>query len=426
MSDIDLDRLPSGVRGWNAFVQWAAAGDDRLERYFLELKSDVDLNTRHGQHKVAKFILAAANRDPARAARRLGGYAVMLLGVGAGRITGISGFEAKDLEREIRKLAGAEGPGWDYEQIPVDAERDVIAVVVDPPTGEVWPSHADGDGVKNGDVYLRGDGDTRKATGAEIAAMLKRPTPTSGLPPIGVRLEGEALALALDDDALRAWVQDTADDYFDEMHASSSRARYGLGVTMERRTAEAFDREVEQWRERSLAAPSTGVHEIAGRFGAGVRLGVINPSRQPLREVRVDVYVDDATAVPWEERRDGEDIEIFPDRPLAWGKDSMLFGGTYTPRYVPSRPADRTMEIVRAKPAHLAFTIDLLRPLEEVVSEDVDAVLFIPVSGERSTSLPVRWTLSSGDIPDLLEGEANLSVQFMDLTYLGAVSEGDD
>src|SRR5690606_17663034 len=119
VTDIDLSRLPTGARGWSALVAWAAGSDDRQERYFLELKSDVDLTTKHGRHKVAKFILGAANRDPAKAAKRFGGHAVMLLGVSVGATNGIPPFEAQDLEREVRKFTGASGPGWDFERVVV-------------------------------------------------------------------------------------------------------------------------------------------------------------------------------------------------------------------------------------------------------------------------------------------------------------------
>lgn len=418
MEDMDLDRLPNGVRGWGAFVRWAADGDDRLERYFLELKSEVDLNTQHGRHKVAKFILGAANRNAAHAARRLGGHAVMLLGVGDGRTTGIRGFEAKDLEREVRKFAGADGPGWDYERIPVNGDRDVIAIIVDPPTGRVWPCQADGEGLKNGDVYLRGDGDTRKATGAELTAMLTRMTPSDALPPLAVQMEGEVLAVLLNHEQLREWVSDTAESYFDV-----SLDRFATPL-MERRSADEFEREVSQWRERALAAPATGLHEVVGRFGTGLRLRIVNPARTPLREVRLDVYVNAATAVRWEERREGEDVEIFPDRPLEWGRDSYLVGHSGLAPYDPGDTRDRATRIVQENPARISFSIDLLRPLEEVVSDDDDVVLFFESDAEGTHTTPVRWTLSSGNIPDLLEGETTLNVEFMDLSDLVAVVDG--
>ena len=80
VTDVDLSRLPTGLLSWGSLVEYAGTFDDRVERYFLEVKSSVDLNTNSGRAKVAKFILGAANRDSARAATRFGGHAVLLLG----------------------------------------------------------------------------------------------------------------------------------------------------------------------------------------------------------------------------------------------------------------------------------------------------------------------------------------------------------
>jgi len=125
-----------GEMSWAALVAYAAASDDRIERYFLEVKSDVDLNTKAGRAKVAKFILGAANRDPGQVARRFGGHAVMLLGVGSGTTHGIAAFEAQDLARDVARWVGVDGPTWDFERIRAGSQLDVIAVVVDPPTGD--------------------------------------------------------------------------------------------------------------------------------------------------------------------------------------------------------------------------------------------------------------------------------------------------
>ncbi len=408
-------------------MQWAAAGDDRLERFFLELKSDVDLNTQHGRHKVAKFILGAANRSPAQAARRLEGSAVLLLGVSGGAVTGIPGFEAKDLEREVRKLAGADGPGWDFEQIPVEGDRDVIAVIVDPPTGRVWPCMADGDGLKNGDVYIRGDGDTRKATGAELVAMMNRSAPVQGLPLLDVQVVGKALALLLDEDELRTEIRGLLDDYREQARTSITRGSFASVIMTDRRSREEFEREIVKWGEAALADPSAGVREIVARCGDGVRIRVRNPSRQPLREVRLDVYIDAATALDWEELREGETIELFPDRPLRWGRDiSLPLSSNFLPTYRPAGERDRTVEIVRENPAQLSFTIDHLRPEEDVQSDDDDVVLFVQVPKERHTPLTVRWKLSAGDIPDLLEGQTTLPVEFKNLTGIVAVLYGEE
>jgi len=90
-----------GEMSWAALVAYAAASDDRIERYFLEVKSDVDLNTKAGRAKVAKFILGAANRDPGQVARRFGGHAVMLLGVGSGTTRGLRGPGPRTGRRQV-------------------------------------------------------------------------------------------------------------------------------------------------------------------------------------------------------------------------------------------------------------------------------------------------------------------------------------
>jgi hypothetical protein len=76
------------------------------------------------------------------------------------------------------------------------------------------------------------------------------------------------------------------------------------------------------------------------------------------------------------------------------------------------------LDIVQRGPAHLAFTINLLRPMEMVSSSDDEVVLFISVDVEHEAPLPVRWTLSSGDIEDLLEGTTSIPVRSLDLRDL--------
>lgn len=52
---------------------------------------------------------------------------------------------------------------WGVERISVDG-RDVIVIVVDLPTGDVWTCRADGEGLTDDGTYLCVDGETRRAT----------------------------------------------------------------------------------------------------------------------------------------------------------------------------------------------------------------------------------------------------------------------
>ena len=75
MTQVDLSRLPTGEMGWLRLINYVLESDDRVERYFLEVKSEVDLSSKRDQAKIAKYILGAANRDPRQAQRRFDGHA---------------------------------------------------------------------------------------------------------------------------------------------------------------------------------------------------------------------------------------------------------------------------------------------------------------------------------------------------------------
>jgi hypothetical protein len=64
VAEIDLSRLPTGELGWSELVDFVRSSDDRIERYFLEVKSEADLNTKADRAKVAKFILGAPTATP--------------------------------------------------------------------------------------------------------------------------------------------------------------------------------------------------------------------------------------------------------------------------------------------------------------------------------------------------------------------------
>ncbi|RBY85989.1 hypothetical protein [Blastococcus sp. TF02A-26] len=150
--------------------------DDRVERHFLEVKSAIDIKGKDGIAKVAKFILGAANRMPDDVARYFEGHAVMVLGVAAGSVPGIEPVEALDIERGVRPFLSVNGPRWDLQRVPIDSEREVLLILVDPPEwGQPpFPCHKDGLGLYSGQIIVRADGETRPANGEEVVHLLGR------------------------------------------------------------------------------------------------------------------------------------------------------------------------------------------------------------------------------------------------------------
>ena len=416
-----------GEMSWAALVAYAAASDDRIERYFLEVKSDVDLNTKAGRAKVAKFILGAANRDPGQVARRFGGHAVMLLGVGSGTTHGIAAFEAQDLARDVARWVGVDGPTWDFERIRAGSQLDVIAVVVDPPTGDVWTCRADGDGLANGDIYVRADGNTRKATGDEVRAMVSRARSSSPTVDVEIEMLGEVNALGVDLDFLGQWIDWREVNYRKqaEPKQASGSAAHGLAafvaldMTRDTRSVAEFLAEVSAWHEKAVAAPVDGIVSTAGRLFAGVRIRIKNRTKTFLHDVRLDIGINDSVrATDWLDPERGEPIDLFPDSPIDMGmKDlsqSIALAGVAARSATFPRSRHGILDIRRGEPAKLVMMMDSLRPQEEFVSDDDEVVLVMVDDADPGAAVTGSWRLTAGAVNDVYEGEFSIPVRYRD------------
>lgn len=429
---MDLTRLPTGEMGWAALVAYAAATDDRVERYFLEVKSDVDLNTKSGRAKVAKFILGAANRDATGAARRFDGHAVMLLGVGGGATPGIPAFEAQDLARDVSKWVGVEGPTWDFERIPTGGAQDVIAIVVDPPTGVVWTCRADGEGLADGDIYVRGDGNTRKATGDEVRAMLARAVSMAPTVDVEVDMLGEVVALGVDVDGLIRGIQRRADGYKRQLgpnRGGGSGSSYSgltalasLGGPPDSRTKAEFLEEIETWRTALLESPTSGLVSMAGHLLAGVQVRVRNRTKTFLRDVRIDIEISGGViATQWRDPDSEVPIDLLPDGPIAWGKKTLYTQLTFlrrSDRPAPAYPGTTAgiVGIARTEPVRLVLALNALRPEEEFLSDDDDVVLLMVVdsASELAMTGAGTWRMTAAGINDVYDGEFTLPISYRD------------
>ena len=90
--------------------------------------------------------------------------------------------EALDIERGIRPYLSLNGPRWDLQRVHVDEGREVLLVLVDPPKAgqPAFPCFKDGPGLNNGQIIVRGDGETRQATGEEVLLLQQRGMPEWG------------------------------------------------------------------------------------------------------------------------------------------------------------------------------------------------------------------------------------------------------
>jgi len=429
MAEVDLSRLPTGELGWSRFVEWAASSDDRIERFFLELKSDIDLTGKHGRHKVAKFILGAANRDPARAQKRFGGHALLVLGISENKIIGINGFEAKDLEREVQKFTGADGPIWDFERIPLEGGRDVVVVVVDPPLGVIWPCLSDGEGLTNGEIYIRNDGETKKATGAEVKAMLARSPREAALPLIDVTLLGNIYVVRISREELETRIKNQHRAYLSQIAPRATTISFlaggpGLG---DRRTEQEFRDEVAAWSEKALRNPASGLSDIASKLFDGIQLRASNPSRTFLKDVQIEIELPaDVIALEWSEPND--DLSVFPDRPKKWGGDTFLIPHFPHLSNISIANRDGVLRAFETPRRRLSVALKSLRPEDTFVSDDDEVVLVSFVESGREertdTKLQLPWRVTAGDVNDVLDGTLEVEVRHVD--WIGAMTAAAD
>ncbi|MBO4145965.1 hypothetical protein QWJ06_05410 [Kocuria rhizophila] len=188
----DSSVLPLGERAWRSILDHVVAVGDAAETTYLEVKSDIDVTSKAGTAKVAKFLLGAANRLPHEAARHFHGYAVLVIGAAEGNASGVpKGTEAHELEDRLRPYLGPQFPQFEFGRISVADDREVLFVIAQPPQDgqPIFPCHKDfqgdqrRDNLEDGAIYVRGSSNTRAARAGEVLALVER-AKGGGKPPI--------------------------------------------------------------------------------------------------------------------------------------------------------------------------------------------------------------------------------------------------
>ncbi|GEK85190.1 hypothetical protein [Microbacterium aerolatum] len=418
MGIVDTSKLPTGNRARAAFLAALEASDDRVERHYLELKSGFDLNDKADRRKVVKFVLGASHRDPAKAGRHFDGHAVMVLGLTLDGIAGVPKFELMDLERDIEAFAGSDPPGWDIDLVPAGGGRDYVLLIVDPPDLRVRPVLQSSDSLVSGDVYIRVEGATRKATGPELVAMISR---------AGARLQSRTLdviiepvgflqALVIDAAELRGLVSWHTERLEAQVETTVSRSPFSAlqgSFSPDRRSRQQFLDEVEEWRGEAFAAPASGLHELASQMTRPFALQIVNNTTTSLRDVRVDMTFDaSVTALYWEKQ--GNTVDVFSTRPTDWGKDSYLYGAALSgiQPVVSPDAYNGSIRVAVEEPAELVIELRRLHAEQRVTTPDEDVILVFFADGpdEVPQQVTASWRLTAGEVHEVLRGEFQLEL----------------
>ncbi len=435
MAQLDLVRLPSGTMGWQAFVDGLVGINDGAERYFLELKSDVQPATTVGNAKIAKFILGAANRSPGLAAKRFDGYALLVLGVANGRVVGIPSFEAKDLAKAVNKFVGvgADGPRWDFHSVDLGGGLQVVIIVVDPPkVGDpLWTCLSDGvEGLVDGRTYIRADGETREAKGNEVRALMAERMKVTPVAQLEVQLIGTAYRATCDDKVLEEFVAKERARLLEALPkpkppvakkppADARTKAIGLlgyeGILgkdfltsrnpfeqekPETRTTEQYQAEIDRWEQTARRQWRLVLDRVLGRAGEAMQVEVTNLSSVFLEELEIRVHIEgNIEAVKCVSGK----LNIrgsFAATPRPWGpKKVSIVSNFHVPNVQPipqnftPRSQYGIVKFENGGSVNLTCVEKDLRPLGKALSDDDDLVLI--ARDKNATEFRGTWTVTA-------------------------------
>lgn len=347
MIDFDVTTYPTGVRAWQdllAAIENANKGD---ETEWIEFKANLDLTKKVHRPVAAKTIVAFANRDPLRAARYLEGRALLVVGLEPGNVVGTAVIDPADLHNYLQPYLASTQPCWDHQYLTYKG-ADVLVITVDPPRpGD--PIHCistEGEGVRDGDVYIRKVGQSAKATSADLAMLTRRLLANAGTEfalDVTASADGPIAMVGDADDWCERWIDTERARLMEPLNPTPTRSvpisdamarqvrqavatveRFeALNPMMKRREEtrdrEEYEAEVASYLNECRDGLQEAVAAIRHAVATPVNFTVENPTAQNLSGVELKVHID-ADIEALDERADFVSLsDYLPRPPRIWG-----------------------------------------------------------------------------------------------------------
>lgn len=417
---MDTSKVPVGDARLKAVLDAVVAGGDTTETDFLEAKSDIDLTVKLGQAKVAKFVLAVANRLPHQAAKNFRGYAVLVIGAAKGIAPGVPiGTEAHELHDQIARYLGSDGPSFDLTRLPISDDREVLFIIVDPPEpgqppylchSDFQPDGKDAKhGMRDGDIYLRVKSSTRRATAVEVQALLARATAVSRTPmDLRVSVVGTLTPL-LNGDALReALIDFEADEVRKNPPTvgSNLRVRLAGGSAPPTMNKEQIESHIEQWTAKLKATWESRLDYLAGATLPGLALRVVNEAASYLSKPRIDVTLHGCRGAEW---RSPEHLDLSEISPPVIEDPTSRWGASLSMARIPAIQFAQDPVSWENTDEGLVITLtpDALRPLTPWDTDSGDVVVLPPTGVD---TVRASWFATAEGIGERFAGEFTVQV----------------
>lgn len=423
---LDTGSLPLGERSLRLILDHVLAVGDEAETTYLEVKSSLDLSSKTGVAKVAKFLLGAANRRPKEAERSFRGYAVLVIGAQKNAAPGVPrGVEAHELEDRLRPYLGPQFPAFEFGRIGVDDASEVLFVIAQPPQDgqPIYPCHKSfqgddrRDSLEDGAVYVRGTSNTRPARAGEIQALVERAR-GGGKPPI--ELEVEILG--------SVGRVDRVDELMNRLYAFEEerfsvtpepvRSTSLLSITPpnffgspEPRTAADRAARLDSWRNEKSTNIAEGREHFLGVALPGAGIRVVSRDRF-VAKPHLIVTFHDCEALEFHEADDADFEKVV--EPIVRQSSRYMLGPDLsdyriTPRDYPVNWTSQGHDV------EVTITPDSFRPNAPWTSDQDDYVLL--ARDPKASSVTVTWVLTEEGNDEVTRGE--FTAQAADLVDAG-------
>ncbi|GGL57376.1 AlbA family DNA-binding domain-containing protein [Planomonospora parontospora] len=455
--NLDITRAPVRAHDLLALAQAVFDAGPADEGSWLEWKSTLDLTTKHAFVHIARAVIAFANRMPDEAARFAEGHAFLLVGISPGALDGVTPVDIVELDKGLQPYLGPDGPRWRATYLTLTrptASAPVLIIDVEPPRwgDPIFCLRKELDGMREGTIYVRGNGESRPARAREVDALVRRVQRGARHIEVDVRLAAGAPVTPVDigEHALQQWLTaeeqalmeplrpqrrpeaaDPARAYLASQAAlraageSMTRALRGLAPqeTPEQRTAEQYRQEIAAYLRRCAERWPRLVPAGAAAHVPPLRIELVNCLTSNLAEVELHLSVPgQASAVhprPPGSTAANEPFVALPDRPRPFGPhrtSGSFVPGLSTPRpatvrYPGAAPTARPA-IANGGSATITFPAVHLRSRQSILLPGI--VLIVPAPAP--SVITAEWSATSTSIDGTATGQLQIPVAAEPLT----------
>ncbi|WP_407727523.1 helix-turn-helix domain-containing protein (plasmid) [Rhodococcoides fascians] len=178
MLNFDTTVRPKRPSQWAAVLDGVYNAAEPDEQKWLEWKSAIDLTSKEDvADKIAKHVIAMANRDPAESLLHVGGLGIIVLGMEPGSAEGVTPVDNADLDKLVCTYVGADGPVWQphWDQY---LGKTILIIEVEPPQpGDPIHCFRKQIGkIADGAIYVRGKARSDPADSSAIRRLTNRAT----------------------------------------------------------------------------------------------------------------------------------------------------------------------------------------------------------------------------------------------------------